>query len=101
MKHTLSIARALFESATLPDIFDPERLASHTGLPSEVIQRALESGEMAGREFEQGSWRITKRAALDWIEGRERRGQIPGTPHEANGGGNGKDGAALGQEIRP
>lgn len=72
MNHgTKRIARALFESAYLPDIFSPERLAAHAGIPLQVILAALRAGELPGREVEPAEWRLTKRAALDWLDCQE------------------------------
>ena len=67
-KNANDIARDLFEATHLPDLFDPSLLARHAHVPCDVILQALESGELPGRKFDSGEWRITKRAALAWIE---------------------------------
>lgn len=70
-KHSVDLARALYADAHLPDLFDPHLLARHARVAPELIVAALDSGVLAGRELAPGEWRITKRAALAWIESRE------------------------------
>lgn len=77
--NSLHLARALFEATHLPDLFDPDLLARHAKVSRDVILDALEAGELPGREFEPGEWRITKRAALAWIERREGANEDLGT----------------------
>jgi len=68
VNHSIDWARSLYEAAHLPDLFDPDLLARHARVQPKVILAALEAGALAGRKFDDGGWRITKRAALAWIE---------------------------------
>lgn len=62
--------RALYEAAHLPDLIAPEVLARHLDVPPDTVLDALKAGDLPGREFDPGTWRITKRAALAWVERR-------------------------------
>lgn len=67
--NTQDWVRALYDAAHIPDVLDPVELARHARVPREVVQHALLTGQLAGSELEPGEWRITRRAALAWIEG--------------------------------
>lgn len=54
----------------LGDVVAPEDLAQIGRLPVEQVLDALRSGELPGRHFPGSGWRVSKRAALAWIEGR-------------------------------
>ena len=67
---TYRLARAVHEAAHLPDAAPPSAVARVFGLPEALVVDALERGALVGRLFPECGWRVSKRAALAWIEGR-------------------------------
>ncbi len=55
-------------AVALPDICRIEHLASHTGLPEQLILDALASGEIPGRRLG-GHWLISRASVLEWLRG--------------------------------
>jgi hypothetical protein len=65
------LAAAIHRAAFLKDINAADDLARLARVPTSVVLDALRTGELPGREFSGLGWRVTKRAALSWIEARE------------------------------
>jgi hypothetical protein len=75
MRTSLSFARALHREKYLSEFNEPEDVARLAGVPLGLVLEALHSGDLPGREFPAHGWRITKRAALTWME--RRTGTAP------------------------
>lgn len=64
----LDLAESIHRAAFLRDINSADDLARLARVPTSVVLDALRSGTLPGREFPGLGWRVTKRAALLWLE---------------------------------
>lgn len=84
------LAAAIHRAAFLRDINPAEDVARLARVPASVVLDALRTGALLGREFPGLGWRVTKRAALAWIESRESANSIAvpavGAPCRVEGG---------------
>lgn len=56
-------------------------LCTLLGIGRKTAYRLVEDGAVKGRRIEKGRWLISKKSALDWLEGKEGEDQRPGFLH--------------------
>ena len=80
MRHAATYPVDQLETAirrvALPDVARVEVLADHVGLDVEILEEALNCGEMPGRRVG-GNWLVSRKALLEWLATtRTRRDRI-------------------------
>ena len=61
------------------------QLCTLLGIGRRTAYRLVEDGAVKGRRIEKGRWLISKRSALDWLEGKEGEDRRPSFLHRTQG----------------
>lgn len=61
------------------------QLCTLLGIGRKTAYRLVEDGAVKGRRMEKGRWLISKRSALEWLEGKEGEDQRPSFLHRTQG----------------